>query len=56
MDFRYRPLHRCLLVRLNVSKAGVSTSIGKRSTTVSIRGDRVRGAVRIPRTGLSYSE
>ena len=45
-----------LLVRLNVSKAGVKTSIGKRTTTVSIRGDRVRGAVRIPRTGLSYSE
>ena len=54
MDFRYRPQHRA--ASWYVSKAGVKTSIGKRSTTVSIRGDRVRGAVRIPRTGLSYSE
>ena len=43
-------------LRMNVSKTGLSTSIGKRGATINIRGDRVRGTVGVPGTGLSYSE
>ena len=32
-------------VRLNVSKSGMSTSIGKPGGTVSVRGDRVRASI-----------
>ena len=40
---------------LNVSKTGMSTSIGKPGATVFVRGDRARGTVGPPGSGLSYS-
>jgi Protein of unknown function (DUF4236) len=43
-------------VRINLSKSGVSTSIGTRGATVNVRGDRVRETVGIPGTGVSYQE
>ena len=43
-------------VRINLSKTGVSTSIGRPGATVNIRDDRVRETVGIPGTGLSYRE
>lgn len=43
-------------IRINLSKTGVSTSIGKPGTTVNLRGDRVRTTVGVPGTGLSYTE
>ena len=43
-------------VRVNVSKSGVSTSIGTRGATVNVRGDRVRETVGLPGSGVSYSE
>jgi hypothetical protein len=43
-------------VRINLSKSGVSTSLGTRGATVNVRGDRVRETVGIPGTGVSYTE
>ena len=57
MGFRFRRSIKIAPgVRINLSKSGLSTSIGTRGATVNIRGDRVRGTVGIPGTGLSYSE
>ena len=41
---------------MNVRKTGVSTSLGKHGAMMNIRGDRVRGTVGVPGTGVSYSE
>jgi tetratricopeptide (TPR) repeat protein len=43
-------------VKLNLSKSGVSTSIGRRGATVNIGHGRVKSTVGIPGTGLSYSK
>lgn len=43
-------------VRINLSKSGISTSIGKPGATVNLSERGVRGTVGIPGTGLSYSE
>lgn len=43
-------------VRLNVSKSGVSTSIGPRGAKVTIGHGQVRETAGIPGTGLSYTE
>jgi hypothetical protein len=43
-------------VRLNISKTGISTSVGTRGATVNIRGDSVRETIGVPGTGLSYSD
>jgi len=44
-------------VKLNISKTGISASIGGRGATVNIgKGGRVRGTVGAPGTGISYSE
>lgn len=57
MGFRFRRSIKIAPgVRINLSKTGVSTSIGTRGATVNIRGDRVRETVGIPGTGLSYTE
>jgi hypothetical protein len=56
MGFRFRRSIKLFPGTSQRQQAGVSTSIGKRGATVSIRGDRVRGAVGIPRTGRSCSE
>ena len=57
MGFRFRSSINILPgVRLNVSKSGMSTSIGTRGATVNIGKRGVRGTVGIPGTGISYSE
>src|SRR5437867_9778940 len=57
MGFRFRRSIKLFPgIRVNLSKSGVSTSIGTRGATVNIRGDRVRETVGIPGTGVSYSE
>lgn len=55
MRFR-RSLRIAPGVRLNVSKTGLSTSLGRRGFTLNLRGDRVRATTSIPGTGLSYTE
>lgn len=43
-------------VRINLSKSGVSTSIGVKGATINLRPSRkARATVGIPGTGLSYS-
>jgi hypothetical protein len=57
MGFRFRRSIKILPgVRLNVSKSGVSTSIGTRGATVNISKRGTRTTVGIPGTGISYSE
>lgn len=57
MGFRFRKSIRIMPgVRLNLSKTGVSTSIGGRGATVNVSKRGVRGTVGIPGSGLSYSE
>jgi hypothetical protein len=44
-------------VRLNLSKSGVSTSIGPRGATLNVGGKRgPRATVGVPGTGVSYTE
>lgn len=43
-------------VRVNISKGGISTSIGPRGASVSVGKRAVRANVGIPGTGISYSE
>lgn len=57
MGFRFRKSIRLLPgVRLNLSKSGVSTSIGRRGATVNLSERGARGTVGLPGTGLSYSQ
>ena len=43
-------------VRLNISKSGVSASVGPRGLTLNLGRRGARGTVGLPGTGLSYSE
>jgi Protein of unknown function (DUF4236) len=43
-------------VRLNVSKSGISTSIGSKGATVNIGRGKRRVTVGIPGTGVSYTK
>ncbi|MDE2079955.1 MAG: DUF4236 domain-containing protein [Burkholderiales bacterium] len=44
-------------IRLNLSKSGVSTSIGPHGATVNVGGPRgPRATVGVPGTGVSYTE
>ena len=43
-------------VRINLSKSGVSTSIGGRGATINFSKRGTRATVGIPGSGLSYSE
>lgn len=43
-------------IRLNISKSGISTSIGPRGATVNLRGGKRRVTVGIPGTGLSSTQ
>jgi hypothetical protein len=55
--FRFRktiPFGR--FFRLNVSKTGVSASVGRPGATLNVRKDRVDGTVGVPGIGLSYRE
>lgn len=57
MGFRFRKSFRIAPgVRINLSKSGVSTSLGKPGATINIGKSGVRGTVGVPGSGLSYSE
>ena len=57
MGFRFRKSIRIAPgIRLNLSKSGVSTSIGRPGATINIGERGVRGTVGLPGSGLSYSE
>lgn len=57
MGFRFRKSISIIPgVRLNISKGGFSTSIGRPGATVNIGKRGVRGTVGLPGSGLSYSE
>lgn len=57
MGFRFRKIVPLLpWLRLNVSKSGVSASIGPHGADLNIGPNGVRGTVGIPGTGLSYSQ
>lgn len=43
-------------VKINLSKSGVSTSVGAPGATVNLSRRGVRGTVGLPGTGISYSE
>ena len=56
MGWRFRRSVRIIPgVRLNISKSGVSTSIGRRGATVNISKHGVRQTYGLPGTGLSYT-
>ena len=57
MGFRFRKSIKLFPgVRLNLSKSGVSTSIGRPGATINISARGARATVGLPGTGLSYSE
>jgi hypothetical protein len=58
MSLRFRKTIKLLPgVRLNLSRSGISTSIGRRGATLNIGGKRgPRATVGMPGTGLSYTE
>lgn len=56
MGLRFRKRIKILPgVYINLSKSGVSTSLGGKGLTVNLRGDKTRTTVGIPSTGISYS-
>jgi hypothetical protein len=55
-SFRFRKSVRIMPgVRVNLSKSGVSTSIGAKGATVNVSKKGVRTTVGVPGSGLSYS-
>jgi hypothetical protein len=57
MGLRFRRTFKIMPgVRLNVTKTGVSTTIGPRGAHTTISSRRVTNTVDIPGSGLSYSE
>jgi len=57
MGFRFRRSFRLMPgIRLNVSKSGVSTSIGRRGAWLTFGPRGTRATVGIPGTGVSYTE
>ena len=57
MGLRYRKQIKVAPgVKLNVSKSGVSTSVGKRGATMNFSGRGTKATVGIPGSGLSYSK
>lgn len=56
MGFRFRKSFKIMPgVRLNLSKSGLSTSIGGKGVTLNLSKRGVRSTAGIPGTGLSYS-
>ena len=41
-------------VRINLSKTGISTSVGVRGATVNLRGEKITTTVGVHGTGISY--
>lgn len=57
MGLRYRKSINLLPgVKLNISKSGFSTSIGKPGNTLNISSRGTKSTIGIPGTGLSYSQ
>lgn len=57
MGFRFRKsLKIAPGLRINLSKSGVSYSLGRRGLTTNISSRGIRETVGIPGTGLSYSK
>jgi hypothetical protein len=57
MGFRFRKSIKLLPgIRINLSKSGISTSVGVPGATVNFSDKGTRTTVGIPGTGLSYSE
>lgn len=57
MGFRFKKVIKIMPgVKLNISKSGISTSLGGRGATVNLGRNGVRGTVGIPGSGLSYSK
>lgn len=57
MGFRFRKTIKILPgVKINLSKSGISTSIGVRGATVNIGKHGTRATVGLPGTGISHSE
>ena len=57
MGFRFRKTIKLFPgVKLNLSKSGITTSIGGPGATINISKRGTRGTVGIPGTGISYSE
>lgn len=57
MGFRFRKRIKIAPgVYINLSKSGVSTSVGGSGATVNIGKNGVKGTVGVPGTGLSYTE
>lgn len=55
MGFRFRRSVRIIPgVRLNISKSGLSTSIGGHGATLNVSKKGTRATVGLPGTGLSY--
>ena len=56
MGFRFRRSIKLLPgIRLNLSKSGVSATVGKPGVSINISERGTRGTVGLPGTGLSYS-
>lgn len=56
MGFRFQRRIKILPgVTLNLSKSGISTSVGRRGAKVTLGKDGVRTTVGLPGTGLSYT-
>lgn len=57
MGLRFRQIFRVLPgLRLNLSKSGISTSLGVRGATVNLSRKGIRGTAGIPGSGVSYSK
>jgi hypothetical protein len=57
MGFRFRRSVKLAPgIRLNLSKSGVTASIGRRGATLNISDKGTKATVGIPGTGISYSE
>lgn len=57
MGFRFRKkINIAPGVNINVSKSGISTSLGKPGATINISKNGVRATAGIPGTGLSWSK
>jgi hypothetical protein len=55
MGFRFQKRIRILPgLRLNVSKTGISWTVGRRGASVTARDGKLTGNVGLPGTGLSY--
>ncbi len=53
--FRFRKSFTLLPgIKINLSKSGVSTSVGKKGATVNLSSKGTTGSVGVPGTGMSY--